>query len=57
MALEADAQTDAKVDRLFVREAELFGELMDPDLTCHVRGEPFVDILETPAGAGGNTSV
>ena len=33
-----------EVECLFVGEAELFGELMDPDLSCHVRVQPFVVI-------------
>jgi hypothetical protein len=43
MALDANAENIAQVNRLFIREAELFSELMDPDLSCHVRGEPFVE--------------
>jgi hypothetical protein len=53
MALDANAQNIAQVNRLFIGEAELFCKLMDPDLSCHVRGEPFVE----PQAIGANTSV
>jgi hypothetical protein len=36
MALHADAEADAEVERLFVREAQLSGELVNPDLLCQV---------------------
>src|SRR5204862_1815750 len=42
MALHPDPERDGEVESLFVGEAELFGELMDPDLSCHVRVQPFV---------------
>jgi hypothetical protein len=42
MRLDADPQRDAQVDGLFIGETELFTELMDPDLCCHVRDGPFV---------------
>ena len=59
MALHADPERDAEVESLLVRQAELFGELMDPDLSCHVRVQPFIrcsSVLligrEPPAGGG-----
>jgi hypothetical protein len=35
MTLDADAERDGEVECLFVGEAELACELMDPDLACH----------------------
>jgi hypothetical protein len=36
MALDPDAEADAEVERLLVGEAQLSGELVDPDLLCQV---------------------
>jgi hypothetical protein len=54
VSLHPDAQRVAEVDRLLVREAELLGELVDPDLSCHARGQPFIGI--EPPGSRRATS-
>lgn len=41
VALHSDAECYREVEGLFVGEAELFGELMDPDLACHVLVSAF----------------
>jgi hypothetical protein len=58
VALHADAERDAQVERLLVGEAELLGELMDSDLSCHVRGQPFVGRVSPPGrGPGADKSL
>src|SRR3954451_2434808 len=41
MALHPNTEGNAEVERLLIGEAKLFGELMDPDLSCHVDEQPF----------------
>ena len=41
LRLDADAEREAHVECLFVRETELFGELVNPDLACHLLGSTF----------------
>ena len=53
MALDADAEGDAEVECLLVGEAELLGELMDSDLSCHVRGQPFIGRVPPPGHGPG----
>ena len=53
VALDTDAEGDAEVECLLVGEAELLGELMDSDLSCHVRGQPFIGRVPPPGHGPG----
>jgi hypothetical protein len=44
VALDADAERDGQVDRLFVRHPQLFGQLVDADLL----GQDFLGVSLTP---------
>jgi hypothetical protein len=55
MALDADAERDREVERLLVGEAELLGELVHPDLACHVRVQPFVVVWSVRVPAATST--
>jgi hypothetical protein len=60
MALHADAQCGTQVEGLFVGEAELLGELVHPDLRCHVARATLSSVFGSdqsdrdgrPSGAG-----
>jgi len=41
LRLHANAELEAHIECLFVRETELFGELVNPDLACHLLGSTF----------------
>lgn len=44
MILDVNTQIDTQIDSLFVREAELFCELMDAGLLCQVLGLRAFDV-------------
>lgn len=47
--LHADAHLESEIETLLVRQPELFGELVDPDLCSQIPSDqPFVVLLDAP---------